>query len=213
MDADYWVERWQAGRIQFHVAGANLRLVEQSAVFAEATRILVPLCGKSADLEWLVSHGHEVVGVELVELAAVAFFAERGLTPSRREEEDFIVFQHGDLAIWVGDFFATTSSRLGVFDGVYDRAAMIALPSELRSAYAAHLQTLLAPKAKLLLVTLHFDVPGGPPFSVPPEEVSAAYAPADVKLLASVDTSADAPSALARGATFEHENVYEVTFR
>jgi thiopurine S-methyltransferase len=212
MPADYWLERWREGRTGFHLSEVNPRLVEHSAVFNEATRILVPLCGKSADLEWLVTHGYEVVGVELVELAAQAFFAERGFAPTRREDKDFVVYEHGKLAIWVGDFFATTGAQLGMFDAAYDRAAMIALPAELRNRYASHLQTLLTPKARLLLVTLHFDVPGGPPFSVPPEEVSGAFAGAEIRLLASLDSSADLPSAVERGARFEHENVYAVTF-
>jgi thiopurine S-methyltransferase len=212
MTADYWLERWREGRTGFHLAGVNPLLVEHGAVFSEATRVLVPLCGKSADLEWLVTHGFEVVGVELVELAAQAFFAERGFAPTRREDGDFVVYEHGKLAIWVGDFFRTTEAQLGMFDAAYDRAAMIALPAELRNRYASHLQTLLTAKARLLLVTLHFDVPGGPPFSVPPEEVSAAFPGAEVRLLASLDSSADPPRAVERGASFEHENVYVVTF-
>src|SRR6187551_3789011 len=98
MTADYWRE----GRTGFHLADFNPRLIEHGTVaFSEATRVLVPLCGKSADLEWLVTQGFEVVGVELVELAAQAFFAERGLTPTRRQEGDFVVYEHGKLAIWV----------------------------------------------------------------------------------------------------------------
>src|SRR3954470_4075301 len=149
MTADYWLERWRKGRTGFHLAEANPRFTENAAIFSEATRVLVPLCGKSADLEWLVTQGYEVVGVELVELAAQAFFAERGLAPTRRADGAFVVYEHGNLAIWVGDFFATASAQLGTFDAVYDRAAMIALPAELRKQYASHLQRLLTPKAKL----------------------------------------------------------------
>ena len=46
------------------------------------------LCGKSVDLEWLVTQGYEVVGVELAEFAAQTFFAERGLDPTRRADGD-----------------------------------------------------------------------------------------------------------------------------
>ena len=212
MQPDYWLERWREGRIGFHRGDENPRLLEHSAVLSESVRVLVPLCGKSVDLEWLVVHGFEVVGVELSELAAQAFFAERGLAPARREQGAFVVYQRGNVAIWVGDFLATASAELGVFDGAYDRAAMIALPTELRTRYAAHLQTLLTPKAKLLLITLHFDAPGGPPFSVPPAEVAAAYAGAEIKLLASVDARPDAPGPIERGATFVHENVYAIAF-
>lgn len=214
MDPDYWLERWEKGRIGFHRADANPRLVEHHRALGDATRVLVPLCGKSADLEWLVVHGFEVVGIELSELAAQAFFSERGFSPERREQGSFVHYQHGNVTILVGDFFAATADELGAFDGVYDRAAMIALPDELRARYAAHLQTLLTPKAQVLLLTLHFDAAGGPPFSVAPEEVTSAYAAAaTVTLLASVDAREDAPGPVERGATFVHENAYAITFR
>ncbi len=212
MKADYWLERWQTGRIGFHRADANPRLVEHHKALGDAIRVLVPLCGKSFDLEWLVVHGFEVVGIELSELAAQAFFAERGFTPERREQGRFVAYQHGNVTILVGDFFDATGEALGYFDGAYDRAAMIALPDELRARYAAHLQTLLAPQAKLLLVTLHYDAMGGPPFSVSPEEVALAYANAKITLLASVDAGSDAPGPVERGATFVHENVYQIAF-
>src|SRR4051812_1771343 len=115
MTADYWLERWREGRTGFHLASANPLLVEHITALSEATRVLVPLCGKSADLEWLVTHGYQVVGVELVELAAKAFFDERGLAPTRRDDGDFVVYELGNLAIWVGDFFAATSARVGMF--------------------------------------------------------------------------------------------------
>ena len=212
MKPDYWLERWQEGRIGFHRADANPRLVEHHAVLSDAVRVLVPLCGKSVDLEWLVVQGFEVVGIELSELAAQAFFSERGFVPERREQGGFIALTHGNVTILAGDFFAARGEELGYFDGVYDRAAMIALPEDLRARYAAHLQTLLTPKAKLLLVTLHYDAQGGPPFSIAPEEVARAYATAKITLLASVDGRADAPGPVERGASFVHENVYEVAF-
>jgi thiopurine S-methyltransferase len=213
MDSDYWLQRWEKGRIGFHRADANPRLVEHHQAFEGAIRVLVPLCGKSADLEWLVVQGFEVVGIELSELAARAFFSERGLEPARREQGPFAAYQHGNVTILVGDFFAAEANELGVFDGVYDRAAMIALPAELRVRYCAHLQTLLAPKAKLLLVTLHFDAPDGPPFSVAPAEVKTAYAAAkNIRELASVDAKNETPGPVERGASFVHENVYAIEF-
>lgn len=38
--------------------------------------------GTPVDLERLIVHGFEVVGVELSELAVQTLFAERGLTPA-----------------------------------------------------------------------------------------------------------------------------------
>ncbi len=206
------MERWREGRIGFHEPEANPLLLKHYKVLDEAVRVLVPLCGKSLDLEWLVVQGYEVVGVELSELAAQAFFAERGFTPERRERGAFIHYQHGGVTILVGDFFAATSEELGSFDGAYDRAAMIALPPDVRSRYTQQLQSLLTPKAKLLLITLHFDADGGPPFSVSPAEVGAAYAAAKVTQLASVDAREELPKLVESGASFVHEHVYAIEF-
>src|SRR5687767_3882072 len=191
MDPDYWLERWQLGRIGFHRLDANPRLVEHHKVLDGVIRVLVPLCGKSADLEWLVVHGHDVVGIELSELAAQAFFAERGFTPERKELGSFVEYRYGGIAILVGDFFDATPELLGYFDSAYDRAAMIALPADLRARYVAHLPTLLAPKARLLLVTLHYDAEGGPPFDVSPDEVERSFPQARRTLLESVDARAE----------------------
>lgn len=212
MKADYWLERWRENRIGFHRADANPRLVEHHKALGDAIRVLVPLCGKSVDLEWLVVRGFAVVGIELSELAAQAFFAERDISPERREQGSFVAYQHGNVTILVGDFFAARADELGHFDGAYDRAAMIALPAELRARYSAHLQTLLAPKAKLLLVTLHFDAEGGPPFSVSPEEVHSAYAGARISELSRHDARAEAPGPVERGASFVRENTYLIQF-
>jgi thiopurine S-methyltransferase len=209
MKAEYWLERWQAGHIGFHRADANPRLVaNQPRAFGDCVRILVPLCGKSHDMEWLAVHGYEVVGVELSELAARDFFAERGLEPTRGQLGPFVEYRHGAVTILVGDFFAAEPDALGYFEGVYDRAAMIALPADLRARYAAHLPTLMTPKGKLLLVTLHYDAEGGPPFDVSPEEVERSFPHGKLTLLESVDAREETPGPVSRGASFVQENVH-----
>ena len=212
MRPEYWTERWREGRTGFHRADVNPRLVQHQAVLNDSIRVLVPLCGKSVDLEWLAVHGFEVVGIELSELAARAFFEERGFAPEPVERGSFVEYRHGNVTIFVGDFFAASTQQLGHFDAAYDRAAMIALPEALRARYVAQLQTLLAPKAKLLLLTLYFDAAGGPPFSVSPDEVRASYQGARISELSSDDARADAPGPVERGATFVQENAYLVEF-
>ena len=213
MQPDYWLERWRDGRTGFHRQDVNPRLVEHhQRAIGDAKRVLVPLCGKSTDLEWLAAQGHEVVGVELSELAARAFFAERSIEPSRREQRGFVEYGHGEIRILVGNFFDVTAELTGYCDGAYDRAALIALPEELRAPYIVRLRTLLTPKARLLLVTLDYDAEGGPPFRVSPQEVEARFAAAHVTPLGSVDAHADTPGASERGATFVHEHSYSIEF-
>ncbi|HKY40824.1 MAG TPA: thiopurine S-methyltransferase [Polyangiaceae bacterium] len=211
MKPEYWLERWQEGRIGFHRAGVNPALVaHHERVLGQCVKLLVPLCGKSVDLEWLVVQGHEVWGIELSELAAQAFFAERGMNPERHEADGLLQLRHGSVTIVVGDFFAVTPDAIGFFDGAYDRAALIALPPEMRQKYVAHLRTLLAPKSKVLLLTLDFDAEGGPPFSVGSPEVESAYGAQNVTLLETTDARADAPGPVERGASFVRENVYAI---
>src|SRR4051812_30975699 len=125
MDPAFWRSRWQDKQIGFHEGKPNAFL----ARFAERLtgRVLVPLCGKSEDLAYLESLGHEVVGIELAETAVSEFYAEHPGT---------------SVKIISGDFFAVTPEQVGRIDSIYDRAALIALPPDMRPRYAAHLQTL-----------------------------------------------------------------------
>jgi hypothetical protein len=66
----------------------------------------------------------------------------------------------------------------------------------------------MTPKGKLLLVTLHYDAEGGPPFDVSPQEVERSYAQGKVTLLESLDGREEAPGPISRGATFVQENVH-----
>lgn len=61
---------------------------------------------------------------------------------------------------------------------VFDRAALIALPPELRAPYARELYTCLRSGCRGLMVTLEYpqQEKAGPPFSVPENEVRELYA-------------------------------------
>ena len=60
----------------------------------------------------------------------------------------------------------------------YDRAALIALPPEMRERHAGHLQAVLPTRSLGLLVTIDYPQAemAGPPFAVPDEEVRGYYA-------------------------------------
>ncbi len=62
-------------------------------------------------------------------------------------------------------------------DAVYDRASLIALPPDMRPAYAAHLTRLVDRGVRSLLVTLEYpqDQMCGPPFSVSAAEVATLF--------------------------------------
>lgn len=173
-----WRARWREGRIGFHLPHVNPDLERWLPRLASApTRVLVPLCGKSVDMPFLAAQGHEVVGVELVEQAAQDLFREAELTTSRDEELGYPVYRGGGIEVHVTDMLRVPADALGLVGAIYDRAALIALPPDVRAPYARRLVELLPPGCRMLLTTLAYDQArmDGPPFSVSDEEVHALY--------------------------------------
>lgn len=178
MDAAFWHGKWERGEIGFHESTVNPLLKNHFHVLQlqPASRIFVPLCGKTLDIGWLLELGHHVVGVELSQLAIDALFDQLDRNPVVMEHGGLLHYSASGVDIFVGDVFALTTDRLGTIDAIYDRAALVALPSDLRIRYAQHLKHLskLAPQ---LLITYEYDqsVRPGPPFSLDTEEVARLY--------------------------------------
>ena len=211
MTPDFWESRWRAGQIGFHEGAPNAFLQAHVAVLGAARRVLVPLCGKTEDLAFLAARGHTVVGVELVEDAARAFFSEHGPTPAVTARGGFTAYAHGGITILVGDFFATTPDLLGPVDALYDRAALIALPEALRARYVAHLRALLPRGADGLVVSVEYpqEAMAGPPFSVPEAEVRQHYAGLPIERIDQRPAEGGRIAALRPAAA---ESVYHVQF-
>jgi thiopurine S-methyltransferase len=91
----------------------------------------------------------------------------------------------GAIALLAGDWFAVAPEWLGPVDALYDRAALIALPPELRPRYVDRLRALVPAGAPALVITCEYDqaVMAGPPFAVPEAELRDLYAGAAVELL------------------------------
>ena len=164
-----WLERWREGRIGWHEEGGNASLKKHWD--AKGRRVLVPMCGKTADMLWLEEQGNSVVGVELSDIAVRAFFEENGLQYTVRDGR-LPVYMAGDrdISIYCGDLFAFNEPG---FTGWYDRGAFVAMPAEQRPAYADRINRLLADDACRLLITLEYDdsIATGPPFSISDEEI------------------------------------------
>ena len=187
---EFWLQRWAEGKIGFHRAEVNDALTRHWR--PRTGSVLVPLCGKSLDLRWLAERGHAVVGVELAERAVRDFFAEQGLAFDRRDGGPLPCFVARDLpiAIWQGDVFALAGVRC---DALYDRAALIALPAEVRPRYAAHVDGLLRDGAERLVVAFEYDQAAldGPPWSVTEDELLS-YWP-ELELVERRDVRDDVP--------------------
>ncbi len=169
---DEWLARWGRGQTGWHEAGGNTALRKFWPRLSAGSRVLVPLCGKSPDLLWLAQQGHDVTGVELSEIAARAFFAETGISFKVESRGRLSCFQGLEQAVSIvcGDYFQFLDDP---FDALYDRAALVALPLDLRPDYVEHTKNLLKVDAAQLLITLEYDQSkaNGPPYSVLSDEV------------------------------------------
>ena len=178
MDAAFWHQKWEANEIGFHEGEANRLLVKyfNALSLAEGRRVFVPLCGKTLDIAWLLSNGFRVAGAELVESAIEQLFSELGIEPEISEVGGVKRYSAKNIDIFVGDIFAVSSEILGSVDAIYDRAALVALPEEIRRRYTGHLMEITDGTPQLLL-TFEYDqsVMDGPPFSISNEEVIQHY--------------------------------------
>lgn len=181
MHPDFWLQRWQDRQIGFHQDTPTPLLCKHwPSVGAPAGgTVFVPLAGKSLDMVWFASQGHGVLGVELSPLAVEQFFAEHGLVPEIFETGYGLHHRAGGIELILGDAFGLDAELLARCDAVYDRAALIALPPDLRARYVGELYPRLPMHCRGLLITLEYPQheKAGPPFSVPEAEVAERYAP------------------------------------
>lgn len=181
MNPDFWLKRWQQSQIGFHQSETEPLLQQHwSGLGVPAgSPVFVPLCGKSLDMVWLAGQGHRVVGAELSQIAVDDFFAGLEIEPETRTEAGFTVKTAGPYELWCGDIFELPLNVTAAVAGIYDRAALIALPPEMRKAYAEKLTQLAHGSAKSLLITLEYDqtVLNGPPFAVWGDEVERLFQP------------------------------------
>ena len=215
MDPDFWHQRWQEGRIGFHQERITPLLEQYWSTLAlpQGSRVFVPLAGKSLDMPWLVSQGHRVLGVELSRIAIEQFFEEHSLRPTMHESRYGTHFLAGDIELVCGDAFGLDADVLAGCTGVYDRAALIALPRDMRMPYVRALLARLPLGCRGLLVTLEYPQheKSGPPFSVDADEVQALYGDDwQVECLERRDILAAQPGFVAEGVTRLHTSAYRL---
>lgn len=215
MEPAFWQQRWADNQIGFHQAQVNpyLQKYWPTLGLVPGSRVLVPLCGKSLDLAWLAGQGHRVLGVELSRRAVEAFFREHGLQADVGQRGAFEVWRSGDVELWCGDIFALQAEDIGDCAGLYDRAAVIALPSQMRGAYMQLLSGLLPTSCQGVVVTLDYDqaLLGGPPFSVGDQELRQGFAGWQVDELEVVEVIEESPKFLQAGVSSLLERVYRVS--
>lgn len=227
MEIDFWLERWDKNETGFHQQAVNpyLRLfygqkgpaVEQR----EKLKVFVPLCGKSKDMLWLSQNNYRVFGVECSEKAIKDFFEENALNYKFAKKDQHALYMAGDMDntrlapidVFQGDFFALQKHDLDDITDIFDRAALIALPQDMRERYAKKMAELQKPGIRTLLVTLSYDQSdmNGPPFSVSEENVYDLYSnDFSIEKLCFKEIIDDEPGFKGRGLNSLVETVYKL---
>lgn len=189
MQASFWRQKWEKNEIGFHLPDTNPLLVKHVSTLNlnQGARVFLPLCGKTLDIAWLLAQGYSVAGAELSRIAIEDLFNSLNLTPNIKTLGEVTQYSAANIDMFVGDIFNITPAMLGKVDAVYDRAALVALPSEMRKRYSAHIMA-LTNGAPQLLICFEYDqsLCTGPPFSISADELKHHYqANYSVTLLAS----------------------------
>lgn len=178
MQASFWHNKWQENQIGFHLPEANPLLVKHfhALKLKHGSRIFLPLCGKTLDIAWLLAQGYQVAGAELSAIAIGDLFDSLDLTPKLTRKNAITHYSALNIELFVGNIFDVTPAMLSKVDAVYDRAALVALPDEIRESYSAHLMK-LTNNAPQLLICFEYDqnLHAGPPFSIGANEVKQYY--------------------------------------
>lgn len=178
MEHQFWQNKWQKNEIGFHLPQANPLLIDNFHYLdlSPGATVLVPLCGKTIDIHWLLAMGMHVIGIELIESAVEQLFGELSLTPDVVQCDAIRMYRAGKLTVFVGDMFDIKNDNFPSIDAVYDRAALVALPEPMRSLYVEKL-LVLSKHSPQLIVTLEYDeaIANGPPFSISQDRLYSKY--------------------------------------
>jgi thiopurine S-methyltransferase len=216
VDNQHWLDRWQQDRIGFHEGSVNRHLQNWFPRLAPVagSKLFLPLCGKALDILWCAQQGHEVIGIELSQIAIEAFFEENAIAFERSGSDRFEIYRAENITLLQGDFFDLSARDLQDCRLVYDRAALIAMEGNNRQRYYEHMLAILPQDCDMLLIALEYDQREmqGPPFSVPTDEIMQRYREHfSIKLLESNSVIDERPRWRQVGLSALQESIFSLT--
>jgi SAM-dependent methyltransferase len=128
-DANIWHEAWREGKTRWNIGAPHpfaaevLQWLNQQNKETQARRMYVPGCGHAHDAAFFAQAGFQTVGADFVEEAHQAALALYG--------------SHANLELRNEDVMAVRTSDTGIYDVVFDRAMLNAIPENARASYMA----------------------------------------------------------------------------
>ena len=145
---EFWDERFAARITPWDFGEVPPDLEAWLAVPRGRMRILVPGCGSAYEARHMAQLGHDVTAIDFADAALAAALKVMGPFSDSLVKADFFDFQPA------------------VFDVVYERAFLCALPRRIWPRWAARVGELLRPGGELAGFFYLDDNERGPPFGI-----------------------------------------------
>lgn len=155
---EFWDVRYTKGETPWDFHGVPAALKEFLKT-SQAATVLIPGCGSGYEVRAFHDAGWSVTAIDFSAVVVERARAELGTLASRVVQGDF--FKH--------DF----SSQL--FDVIYERTFLCALPPDLWPAYVKRMAQLLRPGGKLVGIFFYGQQSDPPPYPLNDEKASALF--------------------------------------
>lgn len=153
---NHWEALYLEGRLPWDAGGVPVDFEKYLAHAASPGRALVPGCGSGYEVVSLAAAGYEVLAID---------FSPTAIEIARK------VTRGSTAQLEVADFFALDA---GVFDLVYERAFMCAMPLSQRADWSRKIASVIRPGGFLAgYFFLDGDELDGPPFGITPADLDA----------------------------------------
>ena len=153
---DFWESRYRDNVIPWDAGKVPAALRDYEPEIARGARILIPGCGSGYEAAYLAGRGFDVLAIDFSAGAVAAARNNLGTLENIVRLADFFDFDSGPL-----------------FDVIYERAFLCALPRKMWAGYADRCAQLLKPSGVIAGFFFFADSPKGPPFGTNPAELDA----------------------------------------
>jgi methyl halide transferase len=165
LDQSYWNQRYAESQIGWDIGHPSPPLkLYIDGLRDKNQRILIPGCGNAYEAEYLLQKGF--TNITLIDIAPLV------VNNLIAKLNKYIIERK--LHVLLGDFFELKDQ----FDTILEQTFFCALNPSLRTEYARHMHSLLAPKGTLAGLLFNFPLTDeGPPFGGSVEEYQKCFAP------------------------------------
>ena len=152
---DFWESRYRDNVTPWDAGKVPAALREYEPTIARGARMLIPGCGSGYEAAYLASRGFDVLAIDFSPTAIAAAKKNVGVLANIVRLEDFFEFASGPL-----------------FDVIYERAFLCALPRKMWAGYPGRCAELLKPGGVIAGFFFFADTAKGPPFGTSPSELT-----------------------------------------